>query len=152
MGTRAARPGRRGRGERATGAAEPRAGFVGNTGERGAQRVRIRMWLQEACLPATLLGRSSLRRESLPSLLCVLSEAYSLLPALTIQLPVHSLPGINPPEGLQLLHPSGACGLPFTLSFPNVGRSVALIAKTLLGLPKGGAAGSLQPLFLAHSS
>ena len=137
--TREVGPGREGdRAGRAT------AGFVGNTGEKGAQRVRIWMWLQEACWPASWLGRSSLRRESLPSLLCVLSEAYSLpLPALTIQLPVHSLPGRNPPEGLQLLSPSGACCLPLTLSFPNVCRSVALIAKTPLGLPKGGAAGSL---------
>lgn len=56
-GTQAARTGRWGRGDRATGAAEPRAGFMGNTGERGAQRVRIWMWLQEACLRATWLGR-----------------------------------------------------------------------------------------------
>lgn len=96
-------------------------------------------------------AQSQFAKTGKPALLCVLSEANSLLPALTIQLPVHSLPGINPPEGLQLLHPTGACCLPFTLSFRNVGRSIALIAKTLPGLPKGGAAGSLQPFFLAHS-
>lgn len=95
-------------------------------------------------------AQSQFAKTGKPALLCVLSEANSLLPALTIQLPVHSLPGINPPEGLQLLHPTGACCLPFTLSFRNVGRSIALIAKTLPGLPKGGAAGSLQPFFLAH--
>lgn len=124
---------------------------MGNTGERGAAGAH--MDVAAGSLFTGDFAESQFAKTGKPALLCVLSEANSLLPALTIQLPVHSLPGVNPPEGLQLLQASGAFCLPFTLSFPNVGRSVVvLIAKTLPGLPKGGAAGSLQPFFLAHSS
>lgn len=92
-----------------------------------------------------------------PALLCVLSEANSLLPALTIQLPVHSLPGVNLPEGLQLLQASGAFCLPRpTLSFPNVGRSVVLTAKTLPGLLaerwRGGVPAALLPGSLLYTT
>lgn len=65
-GTRAARPGRWSRGERATGAAEQRAECVGNTGESGRAAGAHMDVAAGSLFTGDLLSRSSLRPESLP--------------------------------------------------------------------------------------
>lgn len=78
-------------------AAELSHGCVGNTGRGARSGCASGGSSREACLPETLLGHGLLRQQSLPC--CVLSDVNSLFPALTIEMPVCSLPGTSPPRG-----------------------------------------------------
>lgn len=90
-----------GRSEDAVGGREggrPEPWVRGKHGEGSAQRVRI--WRQQ---PGSLFtrdfARSRFAKTAEPALLCVLSDVNSLFPALTIEMPVCSLPGTSPPRG-----------------------------------------------------
>lgn len=98
----------------------------------------------EACLPRTLLG-SGFAKIAACSVCVLYDSADSVLPCSD-----HFVaPGPPPPGGFAVItRASGACSEPFTLSVQKVAQAIALITKILPGLPRGGAAGSLQLAWL----